>query len=532
MPIQVNLNDLEAPAPTPAPQPQQVPSWAQPLNRSQRLAPADVVEVDTRPLPRSDFYAGQRVSVDSRRGSLAFRRGSGWRVELEDGATVFVEDDSTLEAASTPRSHWLDEVLESIASPAEVFLLGESTHGTKEYYSLRFELVQSLIELKGVSVVAVEGDAVAAARVDAYVRGISSDKTAEEALRGFTGGKGTTSWLWRNREVVRFVDWLRERNISADVTCGFAGLDLFSARASARAVVEYLELVDPPASRTAAELYGCFLAASEEDYSKACLADARHDARGATQRVDATRNGCERVLSDLQTKRYEYWDIADAERHFNAERNAEVVVSAQQFYAKRLTEPDVTWSIRDQHMSQGLLRLRQDLELLRGAPPRIAVLAHNSHVGDGRATEQSRQWNIGYLARETFGAGAAIMGFSTYSGSVTALPADDRERPLKHVLKPALSSSAEALLHANYAAHPGPKVLNLRAPHDDARVVDALRAPRPQRFVGVNYMADDERRRHYIDCRLPEMYDCLVYVDETSALEPLYHLEEWDSRRS
>ena len=183
-------------------------------------------------------------------------------------------------------------------------------------------------------------------------------------------------------------------------------------------------------------------------------------------------------------------------------------------------------------MANSVLKLRQDLELLRGAPPRVAVLAHNSHVSDGRATAHARQWNIGYLCRETFGAGAAIVGFSTYSGHVTALPERGSELPLKHSLKPALPSSAEALLHANYAAHPGPKVLNLGAPRDDARIVDALRAPRPQRFVGVNYISDDERRRHYIDSSLPNQYDCLVYVDETSALEPLDHLEEWDSRRS
>ena len=350
-----------------------------------RLAPADM-EVDARPPPRSDFYAGQRVSVDDQGGRLACRRGAGWRVDLEDGGTLFVDDDARLAPAPTPRSHWLDGVLEAIAAPAEVFLLGESTHGTREYYALRFELIQSLIELKGVSVVAVEGDCVAAARVDAYVRGTSPDRTAEEALRGFTGGRGTTPWLWRNKEVVHFVEWLRERNASSAAACGFAGLDPFSARASARMVVEYLELVDPPASRSAADRYGCFLAASEEEYSKACLEDARLDARGASQRVDATRDGCERVLAELQAKRYEYWDLGDAERHFNAERNAEVVVSAQQFYAKRLTEPDVTWSVRDQHMAQGVLKLRQDLELLRGAPPRVAVLAHNSHVGDGRVT--------------------------------------------------------------------------------------------------------------------------------------------------
>ena len=227
---------------------------------TQRLAPADDLEVESRPPPRSEFYAGQRVSVDGQGGRLACRRGAGWRVDLEDGTTTFVDDDSKLAPAPTPRSHWLDGVLEAIAAPAEVFLLGESTHGTREYYALRFELIQSLIELKGVSVVAVEGDCVAAARVDAYVRGTSPDRTAEEALRGFTGGRGTTPWLWRNKEVVHFVEWLKERNASSAAVCGFAGLDLFSARASARMVVEYLELVDPPASRTAADRYGCFLA--------------------------------------------------------------------------------------------------------------------------------------------------------------------------------------------------------------------------------------------------------------------------------
>ena len=213
---------------------------------TQRLAPADDLEVETRQSPRSTFYAGQRVSVEDQGGRLACRRGAGWRVDLEDGGAVFVEDDARLAPAPTPRSHWLDGVLEAIASPAEVFLLGESTHGTREYYALRFELIQSLIELKGVSVVAVEGDCVAAARVDAYVRGTSPDRTAEEALRGFTGGRGTTPWLWRNKEVVHFVEWLRERNASSAAACGFAGLDLFSARASARMVVDCVDNVGLP----------------------------------------------------------------------------------------------------------------------------------------------------------------------------------------------------------------------------------------------------------------------------------------------
>ena len=177
------------------------------------------------------------------------------------------------------------------------------------------------------------------------------------------------------------------------------------------------------------------------------------------------------MLADLQVNRFDYWDIMGANQLLMAEMNAEVVVSAQQFYAKRLLEPDVTWSIRDQHMSQALLKLKAQLEMVQGQSPRIAVMAHNSHLGDGRATAHERQWNIGFLARETFGASVRIVGFSTYDGTVTAL-APDGDRPTRQPLRPARADSAEALLHANYAARSGPKVIDLQRPLPaDERVV-------------------------------------------------------------
>ena len=246
---------------------------------TQSLAPADdVMEVDARPPPRSAFYAGQRVTVDDQ-GAGSRAGGAGWRVRPRGRrrrlrrrrrAARAGADAAEPLARRGPRGH---RGAGRGLPPRRV----NARHA--DYYALRFELVQSLIELKGVSVVAVEGDASRRHASTAYVRGTSPDRTAEEALRGFTGGRGTTPWLWRNKEGVHFVEWLRERNASSAAACGFAGLDLFSARASARMVVEYLELVDPasrrPAGEPAADRYGCFLAASEEEYSKACLEDAR-----------------------------------------------------------------------------------------------------------------------------------------------------------------------------------------------------------------------------------------------------------------
>jgi len=193
----------------------------------------------------------------------------------------------------------------------------------------------------------VAGDWISAERVDRYVRGLGEDATAEAALRGFgedASGEGTTPWLWRNVEVAAFVDWLRDYNatVDDDRKCGFVGLDLFSLDRSAAAVVRYLESVDPGAAARARDAYAPFLHAAPGDYARACGLEARADARAYAAHVAATADGCERVLAALQAARYEYWDVADAADQFAAEQNAEVVVSAQQFYAKRHTEPDVT----------------------------------------------------------------------------------------------------------------------------------------------------------------------------------------------
>jgi len=60
--------------------------------------------------------------------------------------------------------------------------------------------------------------------------------------------------MWRNTAVVDFVAWLRRYNDSVPETrqkCGFYGLDLYSLHASAHAVIEFLEKVDPEAAKRA-----------------------------------------------------------------------------------------------------------------------------------------------------------------------------------------------------------------------------------------------------------------------------------------
>src|ERR1041385_8277613 len=147
-----------------------------------------------------------------------------------------------------------DPILALVAD-GPLCLLGEATHGTHEFYRERAEITKRLIKEKGFTAVAVEADWPDAFRVNRYVRGLSEDKNAGEALIGF---ERFPTWMWRNTVVLDFVEWLREHNASLPLTApkvGFYGLDLYSLYTSIEAVLGYLSKVDPEAAKRARYRY-------------------------------------------------------------------------------------------------------------------------------------------------------------------------------------------------------------------------------------------------------------------------------------
>ena len=148
--------------------------------------------------------------------------------------------------------------LMDLIGDARFVLLGEASHGTHEFYHERALITQRLIEEKGFTAVAVEADWPDAYRVNRYVRGASDDVYGIEALADF---RRFPAWMWRNTDVVEFVEWLRVRNDSLPVgalATGFYGLDLYSLHVSMEAVVRFLEKVDPEAAKQARTRYACF----------------------------------------------------------------------------------------------------------------------------------------------------------------------------------------------------------------------------------------------------------------------------------
>jgi erythromycin esterase-like protein len=409
-----------------------------------------------------------------------------------------------------------DPILEFVGD-ARLVLIGEATHGTHEFYHQRAQLTQRLILEKGFCAVAAEADWPEAYRVNRYVRGIGKDTEAVEALGDF---KRFPAWMWRNADVLEFVAWLRERNDRAADPAkkvGFYGLDLYSLHASMGAVLEYLDRVDPEAAGRARYRYACFEHFGEDPqtYGYATSFGLRED--------------CEReaVLQLVELRRHRQellarGGLAAEDEAFEAEQNARVVKNAEEYYRSMFEGRVSSWNLRDRHMSDTLDALLAHFDRRLGRA-RIVVWAHNSHVGDARATQmgEAGEINIGQLARERHPVDARLIGFSTYTGTVTAASEWGGPAERKQV-RPALPGSYEGLFHRTGASN---FLLTLG---DLGEAAGGLREPHLQRAIGVVYLPGTERVSHYFHARLPSQFDALMHLDETRALEPLERTATWE----
>jgi erythromycin esterase-like protein len=409
------------------------------------------------------------------------------------------------------------EPILDLVGDARLVLIGEATHGTHDFYHLRAQLTQRLIVEKRFCAVAAEADWPDAYRVNRYVRGLGKDVEAVEALADF---KRFPSWMWRNADVLEFVSWLREHNDSADDPgrkVGFYGLDLYSLHASIAAVLEYLDKVDPEAAKRARYRYGCFEHFGEDPqtYGYATSFGIRADCEreAILQLVELRRRRQEAMSQD---------GLAEEDEAFAAEQNANVVKNAEEYYRSMFEGRISSWNLRDRHMSDTLDALLAHFDRRLGRS-KIVIWAHNSHVGDARATQmgEAGEINIGQLARERHPGEACLIGFSTYTGTVTAASQWGGPAERKQV-RPALTESYEGLFHRTGAS----KFLLLL--HDLAEAAGALREPRLQRAIGVVYLPGTERVSHYFHARLPSQFDAIVHLDRTRALEPLERMATWE----
>jgi erythromycin esterase-like protein len=268
--------------------------------------------------------------------------------------------------------------------------------------------------------------------------------------------------------------------------CGFYGLDLYSLHASIEAVLGYLDEVDPQAAALARHRYSCF-----DHFGPDTQVYSYETGLGGAEPCED--DAVEQLL-ELQRLGAGYVAGSDEDRQFYAEQNARLVVNAERYYRTAFRGGVASWNLRDGHMAETLDALVAHLERTQG-PTKAAVWAHNSHIGDARATElgEPGELKVGEYARKRHGEAAFLIGFSTSAGTVTAASNWGGPAERKRVRRP-LAGSWEALFHETGM----PRFLVRPA---------ALAGRRLERAIGVIYRPETERLSHYFHARIADQFD-------------------------
>lgn len=378
----------------------------------------------------------------------------------------------------------------------KVVMIGESSHGTHEFYAWRARISKELIEKHGFNFIAVEGDWPACHKIHERIQ----NRLREDPLKTLSNFSRWPTWMWGNLEMVEVVNWLSDWNEHGH-SVGFHGLDVYSLYESIDQVKKSVAKRNPEILEAVQEFYSCFdpYLHNEKAYAKSLF----QYPEGCAEEVSFA---LEEILKS---------NIQHDEGFFDAIQNAKIIRNAEKYYRTMITGED-SWNVRDNHMMETLERLLE----FYGSEAKGIVWAHNTHIGDYRATDMilSNQINIGGLARRRYGEkNVALIGFSTYAGSVIASGAWDGKIELIKVPDGA-SGSLESYLH-NATNFIGAKQFYIEM--KKVQDVEAFNDFIGHRAIGVVYHPAYESRGNYVPTVASKRYDALIFIDQTTALSPI-----------
>ena len=393
----------------------------------------------------------------------------------------------------------LSPIIDAIGD-AKIVMLGEASHGTSEFYTVRAELSKRLIQEKGFSLIAVEGDWPSAQQVNRFIKGYgNTGKTAHEVLQAFTRWP---TWMWANEEIADFIEWLREHNGQNDVKTGFYGIDIYSLWESMDEVVHYLTHTNPAGAdlELAKKAFSCF-----EPFNREPEGYAISSANFSTVCVDEVS----KLLASIRANEQHYRD--EQESGLNLEINALVTKNAEDYYRAMVKSGEISWNIRDEHMVEAINEVRD----YHGKDAKIIIWEHNTHIGDARATDMRNDGmlNVGQVLREqNRPEDVFAVGFGTYEGTVIASQAWGVPHKVMQV-PPARVNSWEEILHRT-GAHNKYVLFD----SDNFSLFDRWSG---HRAIGVVYNPEHEAYGNYVPSRIASRYDAFVFIDQTKALAPL-----------
>ena len=427
---------------------------------------------------------------------------------MREYSNTKILDEKAVVQAIRQRSHpvvnisGLNTLMDRIGD-ARIVMLGESSHGTHEYYTWRSHITERLVKEKGFNFLCVEGDWPDCYRLNRYIK--NYDRKHENAFHVLKTFDRWPTWMWGNWEIVALGEWLLEHNkgFPANKKVGFYGLDVYSLWESMESIMQYLRGVDPAALRVAEDAFRCF-----EPYRKD---EGQSYARASQFVPELCETEVVDLLKEIQHKLPQY--NTDHENVFNAEQNALIAVNAEKYYRAMIKGGPHSWNVRDRHMSDTLDRLLN----FHGPDAKAVVWAHNTHIGDARATDMAAEgmFNIGELVRmEHHEKGVVLVGFGCYKGTVMA--GHSWGATMKKINVPeAQHGSWEYFLHE---AGIKSNLLIMDNFMDDLFMENHIN----HRAIGVVYNPAYEKFGNYVPSILPMRYDAFLYLDETTALHPLH----------
>lgn len=390
----------------------------------------------------------------------------------------------------------MDDLLDRIGD-AKVVLLGEASHGTSEFYLARQEITKALIEKKGFNFVCAEADWSDAEQINNYVQNQYKTQDWMPFAR-------FPQWMWKNKEILGFVEWLKKHNTKHNNSIGFYGLDLYGLENSIELVIKYLSGIDADLAELAKSRYACITPymTQPQVYGK-LIKNNRF--------VSCEKDILDMLFDLLKNKN----KLNHSQAYFYAYQNAMVVLDAERYYKAMYYGSVESWNLRDFHMFYTL----KSLLSYSGKDSKAVVWAHNSHIGNALATEMYARGeiNIGHLCKEHFGEKSYHIGFGTYTGTVAAARNWGEKMEVRAVNK-SVEDSYEYLCHKTNITN---FTLPLRKAHSDKNLRKLLSSPRLQRAIGVIYRPETELMSHYFKIVLPSQFDEYVWFNKTKAITPL-----------
>ena len=418
---------------------------------------------------------------------------------------------------------------------AETILLGEATHGTEEFYRTRADLTAALLQQADFDAVLCEGDFAPFSDLNRYVGGAPAANRRVEGdpissmQDAFARFDRFPVWMWRNDAFVKFVAWLADFNQQRERHVQLLGIDVYGIYQSTSEVVSYLEASgEADMAQSVRASYSTIESFRPEaaDYGKAVFYHAvPSQAQNVTQVLKQLREQERRLPQHL----------GDEQELWNALENARVVAESELFHRQLMVSRErkddgMLWNIREAAMFHALQNARSHIASQIGRPARVIIWAHNSHVGDARASDHAKKrggpphFNLGQLCRQVMGKkNVYIVGFTCNQGTVRAAREwGEEDRVMK--LLPAFEGSHEYLLgELSAATHRNIAGYCLRSNRVSDLVDEAARelfsTPRIQRFVGVSYVPDKELQSHYSTSNLSEGFDYVMHVDQSHAVK-------------